>query len=251
MMINQIGPFLRYPLYLFRRPWPSRSQIILAAKRESLLHYGTTMEVEVKLRLPDSVSHQKLSSLLSPFHTKTLIQENVFFDGSNSELSSNLAVLRVRFSNDRNNDNSAYSVLSLKAKPVIADGISRIEEVEEPLDSTLARACVAEPWRLLSVDSSMIIRRVKEEYGVGEEGKGLVCLGGFRNVRGVYEWEGLKLEVDETSYDFGTCFEVECESGNPESAKRQIERFLEENGIGFSYSETSKFAIFRSRKLPS
>jgi adenylate cyclase class IV len=210
------------------------------------------MEVEVKLRLPDSASHQKLSSLLSPFHTKTLIQENVFFDGSNSELSSNLAVLRLRFSNVTNNStNNPYSVLSLKAKPVISGGISRVEEVEEPLDSTLARACIAEPWRLLSVDSSSIIRRVKEEFGVAERGKGLVCLGGFRNVRAVYEWQGLKLEVDETGYDFGTCYEVECESADPERVKLLIERFLEENGIGFSYSDTSKFAIFRSGKLPS
>lgn len=209
------------------------------------------MEVEVKLRLPDSASHQKLSSLLSPFHAKTLIQENIFFDGSNSELSSNFAVLRLRFSNLNNNNNNPHSVLSLKAKPVISDGISRVEEVEEPLDSTLARACIAEPWRLLSVDSSSIIRRVKEEFGVGERGKGLVCLGGFRNVRAVYEWQGLKLEVDETGYDFGTCYEVECESDDPQRVKRLIERLLEENGIGFSNSETSKFAIFRSGKLPS
>ncbi|XP_041014540.1 triphosphate tunnel metalloenzyme 3-like [Juglans microcarpa x Juglans regia] len=207
------------------------------------------MEVEVKLRLLDSVSHQKLSSFLSPFHTKTLIQENIFFDGSNSELSSNLAILRVRFS--RPNGHNPQTILSLKAKPVISDGIFRMEEVEEPLDPTLARACIAEPWRLLSVDSSAIIRRVKEEFGLGGRGKGLVCLGGFRNVRAVYEWQGLKLEVDETNYDFGTCYEVECESDDPERDKRLIEKLLEENGIGFSYSETSKFAVFRSGKLPS
>ncbi|KAG6728079.1 hypothetical protein I3842_02G155700 [Carya illinoinensis] len=207
------------------------------------------MEVEVKLRLLDSVSHEKLCSFLSPFHTKTLIQENIFFDGSNSELSSNLAILRVRFS--RANGHNPQTILSLKAKPVISDGISRMEEAEEPLDPTLARACIAEPWRLLSVDSSAIIRRVKEEFGLGGRGKGLVCLGGFRNVRAVYEWQGLKLEVDETNYDFGTCYEVECESDDPERDKRLIEKLLEENGIGFSYSETSKFTVFRSGKLPS
>lgn len=70
-------------------------------------------------------------------------------------------------------------------------------------------------------------------------------------MRAVYEWQGLKLEVDETGYDFGTCYEVECESDDPERVKRLIERLLEENGIGFSNSETSKFAIFRSGKLPS
>ena len=55
------------------------------------------MEVEVKVKRPDSTSHQKLSTILSSFYTKILLQENVFFDGSNSQLSSNLVVLRLRF----------------------------------------------------------------------------------------------------------------------------------------------------------
>lgn len=76
-----------------------------------------------------------------------------------------------------------------------------------------------------------------------------MCLGGFRNVRGVYEWKGLKIEVDESNYDFGTCYEVECESSNPERDKKILEKLLEENGIWFQYSEVLKFAIFRSGKL--
>lgn len=200
------------------------------------------MEVEVKLRLPDSATHQRLSDLLAPFHSKTLFQENVFFDGANAELSSNLAALRLRFY-----DENSHCVLSLKAKPLISEGISRIEEQEEPFDSAMGRACVAEPWRLLAVESSEILKRVREEFGVAG---GLVCLGGFRNVRTVYDWQGLKLELDETRYDFGTNYELECESLNPERDKRLLENFLNENGIGFSYSDLSKFAIFRSRKSP-
>ena len=202
------------------------------------------MEVEVKLRLPDSAAHQKLSDLLSPFHSKTLFQENVFFDGANAELSSKLAVLRLRFY-----DENSRCVLGLKAKPAIAGGVSRVEEQEEPFDPTLGRACVAEPWRLLAVDASEIMKRVREEYGVGEGG-GLVCLGGFRNVRAVYDWEGLKLELDETRFDFGTSYELECESLNPERDKELLERFLEKKGIPFRYSEVSKFETFRLRTLP-
>ncbi|TKY64921.1 Triphosphate tunel metalloenzyme 3 [Spatholobus suberectus] len=177
------------------------------------------MEVEIKLRLPDSATHQKLSNLLAPFHTKTLIQENIFFDGTNRELTSNLAVLRIRFYN------LEHCVLSLKAKPVISAGISRMEEHEEPFDPALARACIAEPWRLLSVDSSMILKRVRDEYRVGENG--VVCLGGFRNVRAVHQWKGLKLELDETNYDFGTSYELECESDDPERHKKLLEEFLQ------------------------
>ncbi|XP_050135944.1 triphosphate tunnel metalloenzyme 3-like [Malus sylvestris] len=202
------------------------------------------MEVEVKLRLPDAAAHQKLTDLLSPFHTQTLIQENIFFDGSNSELSSNLAILRLRFY-----DVDRRCVLCLKAKPVISDGVSRVLELEEPFDPVLGRVCVAEPWRLTAVDSSDILKRVREEYSVGG-GQGFVCLGGFRNVRGVYKWKGLKIEVDESIYDFGTCYELECESSNPDRDKQVLENLLEENGIRFRYSEVSKFAIFRSGKLP-
>lgn len=201
------------------------------------------MEVEVKLRLPDSASHQKLSDLLSPYHIKTFIQENIFFDGAKAQLTSNLAVLRIRFCN------LDTCVLSLKAKPIISDGIIRIEEHEEPFDAAIGRSCIADPWRLSRIESSEILRRVRDEYGMGQE-RDFVCLGGFRNVRGVYEWNGLKLEVDETNYDFGTSYEIECESSEPERAKKLLEEFLNQNGINYSYSQLSKFAVFQSRKLP-
>lgn len=201
----------------------------------------TEMEVEVKLRIPDATTHQRLSDLLAPFHIKTHLQENVFFDGSASELSSKRAVLRLRFY-----DGGSFCVVSLKAKAVIVDGVSRVEEDEEEIDSSIARACVSEPWRLGHIDSSRILKRVKEEFGCTD----FVCLGGFRNVRAVYEWEGLKLELDETQYDFGTSYEIECESADPEVAKKLLEAFLQKNGIPYKYSEVSKFAVFRSRKLP-
>ncbi|XP_075523436.1 triphosphate tunnel metalloenzyme 3-like [Primulina tabacum] len=203
------------------------------------------MEVEVKLRLLSSAAHEHLSTVLSPHHRQTHLQENIFFDGPNSELSSNLAALRLRFY-----DLDCRCILSLKSKPKISAGISRIEEQEEPFDPIIARQCAAEPWRLLRFDSSSdIIRRVKEEFEVTED-QGLVCLGGFRNVRAVYEWNGLKLELDETQYDFGTCYEIECETPEPEIAKNLLEGLLKSNGIEYKYSEVSKFATFRARKLP-
>ncbi|XP_047332250.1 triphosphate tunnel metalloenzyme 3-like [Impatiens glandulifera] len=200
------------------------------------------MEVEVKLRLLDAISHQKISNILSPFRSKVLLQENIFFDGTAAELSTNLAVLRLRF---YGGSVDSSCIVSLKAKPTISEGISRVEEDEEPIDPTIARASIAEPWRLLSVDSSRILKRVKDEYGIG----GLVCLGGFKNVRQVFIWNGLTIEIDETHYNFGTNYEIECESSDPENAKRLIEQLLKINGIRYSFSEFSKFAIFRSGKL--
>ncbi|KAJ0752038.1 putative triphosphatase [Helianthus annuus] len=97
------------------------------------------------------------------------------------------------------------------------------------------------------------MKRVKDEFFGGSDNNGelgLVCLGGFKNLRNVYEWKGLVIEVDETSFEFGTLYEIECESSEPEKAKELIEEFLKENGVGYSDSVASKFAIFRSGKLP-
>ncbi|KAL3625210.1 hypothetical protein CASFOL_030664 [Castilleja foliolosa] len=200
------------------------------------------MEVEVKLRLPNKHSHHKLLSLLSPFHAATHHQHNTFFDGSASELSSQRAVLRLRFHDEIH---SPKCFVTLKAKAVLENGVSRVEEDEEEVDPAAGRACLEDPQKLMSTDSR-VLRRVKEEFGV----KGFVGLGGFRNVRNVYEWNGVKLEVDEVKYEFGDMYEVECESFEPEKVKRMIEDFFKENGIDYSDSVMSKFAIFRAGKLP-
>ncbi|XP_031107765.1 triphosphate tunnel metalloenzyme 3 [Ipomoea triloba] len=202
------------------------------------------MEIEVKLRLPDADSHRKLLSLLTPFHIQTHHQRNTFFDGAAAELSSQRAVLRLRF---YENSESPKCVVSLKAKAVIVNGVSRVEEDEEELDPKTGYECVENPAKLAEVDSR-ILRRAKQEFQVGEAG--FVGLGGFRNVRNVYEWKGMKLEVDETMYDFGTLYEIECESTEPDKVKGMIEEFLKENGVEYSYSEKSKFATFRAGKLP-
>ncbi|XP_027067966.1 triphosphate tunnel metalloenzyme 3-like [Coffea arabica] len=201
------------------------------------------MEVEVKLRLPDSAAHRKVLSLLSPFHTKTHHQRNSFYDGAAGELSSRRAVLRLRF---YENSQPLKCFICLKAKAVIVDGVSRVEEDEEEVDFEVGLQCLEDATKLVDVDSR-VARRAREEFGVKA---GFVGLGGFRNVRNVYEWNGVKLEVDETVYDFGTCYEIECESSEPEKVKGMIEEFLKENEIEYSYSQVSKFATFRSGKLP-
>ncbi|PSS08408.1 Triphosphate tunel metalloenzyme 3 like [Actinidia chinensis var. chinensis] len=107
------------------------------------------MEIEVKLRLPDSAAHRSVLSLLSPFHrrTRTLRQHNTFFDGASSELSSRRAVLRLRFYDD----DDSKCVASLKAKALLVDGVSRVEEDEEEMDPLAGRQCVTAPSRLCGV----------------------------------------------------------------------------------------------------
>ncbi|RDX68208.1 Triphosphate tunel metalloenzyme 3, partial [Mucuna pruriens] len=191
------------------------------------------MEVEVKLRLAHAHAHHQVTTLLSPFHLLTHRQHNLFFDGTASELSACRAILRLRFYGD-----DERCVASLKARAVLVDGVSRVEEDEEDLNPAVGRDCVAEPGKLGAVESR-VLRRVREEFGVATE-KGFVGLGGFRNVRSVYDWKGLKLEVDETKFDFGTLYEIECESADPEGAKCVLEAFLKDNGVDYSYSTASK-----------
>ncbi|XP_021999230.1 triphosphate tunnel metalloenzyme 3 isoform X2 [Helianthus annuus] len=224
-------------------PW-IKNLLRLSFSSSSQISHKFPMEIEIKLRLPDSAAHQKLSDILSLYHTKTHLQQNLFFDTPQLTLATtHLAALRLRFY-----DLDTQSILSLKSKPKLSNGISRIEEIEHPLDPTLARACAAEPRRFSAVQGSGVLERVVGEFGVGLDE--LVCLGGFRNVRAVYIWNGLKVELDESEYEFGVCYEVECESDRPEEVKVMLEELLERNGIRFCYSKMSKFAVFRSGKLP-
>lgn len=201
------------------------------------------MEVEIKLRLPSAAAHQLLSDALVPFHLRTHLQENLFFDTTASDLSSALAALRIRFY-----DADAKCVLSLKARAKLVDGVSCVEEEEEEIDPSVGRTIVAEPAKMASlIAESKIVGRVKDEIGVNGE---FVCLGGFRNVRAVYQWEeGLILELDETQYGFGTSYEIECETAEPERVKVLLEGFLKEKGVPYEYSGASKFAVFRAGKL--
>lgn len=123
-----------------------------------------------------------------------------------------------------------------------------MEEDEEEIDAGLGGECVDSPWKLSDL-GSRVLKRVREEYGF-KDFQGFVCLGGFENVRNVYEWRGVTLEVDETKFGFGNCYEIECETEEPERAKSMIEEFLSANNIQFKDSDLTKFAVFRSGKLP-
>ncbi|KAJ0490981.1 putative triphosphatase [Helianthus annuus] len=205
-------------------PW-IKNLLRLSFSSSSQISHKFPMEIEIKLRLPDSAAHQKLSDILSLYHTKTHLQQNLFFDTPQLTLATtHLAALRLRFY-----DLDTQSILSLKSKPKLSNGISRIEEIEHPLDPTLARACAAEPRRFSAVQGSGVLERVVGEFGVGLDEL---------------------VELDESEYEFGVCYEVECESDRPEEVKVMLEELLERNGIRFCYSKMSKFAVFRSGKLP-
>ncbi|CAH8381651.1 unnamed protein product [Eruca vesicaria subsp. sativa] len=193
------------------------------------------MEVEVKLRLLTAAAHPRLTTLLTPFHLKTLHQRNLFFDTPTNDLFLRRAVLRLCFLHNATPPPPQRCVLSLKEKPTLANGISRVEKDEEEIDAGLAQECVDFSSRLSAL-GSRVLRRIREEYGFKDFG-GFVCLGGFDNVMNVYEWRGVQLEI-------------ECETEEPERVKTMIEEFLVLNKVEFKDSDMTKFAVFRSGKLP-
>jgi uncharacterized protein YjbK len=195
--------------------------------------------VEVKLRIADSASFSRLKLLLLPYFLKLHDQENYFFDGKEKELSSKRVVLRLRFY-----DVDSKAVLTCKGKQVLKDGVGRAAEEEEDVDPEKARAFLKDPESLLSHDSSLI-SKLREEFGL----TGLTSLGGFKNLRSVYKWKGYTLEIDETSYPWGTIFEIECETDAPEEMKHQLSDFLNLHSISFSDSTKSKFANFVDKTL--
>lgn len=117
-------------------------------------------------------------------------------------------------------------------------------QVEEDIDVALGRSCVTDPSQLVRSDCKLL-QHIVREYECDQ----FVCLGGFRNVRNVYNWENVQLELDETQYAFGTTYEIECETTDPERFRQLLGELLDKNGISYRYSTTSKFGIFRAGKI--
>ncbi|GLI68132.1 hypothetical protein VaNZ11_012451 [Volvox africanus] len=196
------------------------------------------MEIEIKIRLPDRAAYDKVAAALEQGRTASYAQANYFFDGPNRELNSRRVVLRLR---TYNGDEKA--TITLKGKQILENGIGRASEVEEGVDSTAAPRYLAEPTSMLQ--ELPLIKTTAEKFGL----ESLVSLGGFRNQRVCYTWEGHVLELDETAFDHGTLYEIECETNHPEILRDRLESFLSSLGVSYSYSQTSKFANFINKTL--
>lgn len=203
----------------------------------------------MKLRLPDKAAYDKVAALLEPGKRASYAQDNFFFDGDKRELESRRAVMRLRF---YNGDEKA--TITVKGKQLLVDGIGRASEVEEDVEPGLVKAARAQ-WLQepgLMVAASPLLQKLNAEWGIER----IVCLGGFSNHRTEYVWthggEGSKpltLELDATGYEWGTLYEIECETTEPEVVRDQLKAMLESQGIPYSYSATSKFANFINKTL--
>mmetsp|Transcript_45580 Transcript_45580/g.85106 ORF Transcript_45580/g.85106 Transcript_45580/m.85106 type:complete len:205 (+) Transcript_45580:307-921(+) len=200
------------------------------------------MEVEVKLSLPGAEAHSSVLAHLRRSHKllRVVQQEDFFFDGATKELSEKDVILRLRFFGD-----SEKCILTLKGKAVIEGGVSRAYEEEEEMSAHLGRQCVVHPDSIASLESALA-RKARADYGC----QGFVGLGGWTNTRTVFQWESDHLlEVDETRFAFGTAYEIECETAQPEVVRSKLESLLSSNSIPYAYSTHSKFHKFCEKNL--
>jgi adenylate cyclase class IV len=200
---------------------------------------GPGMEVEVKLRLPDSAAYATLSQTLIPCFKQAHEQQNYFF--TNDAMSAGRAVLRVRFF-----DGDKKAVITVKGKQVIEGGVGRASEEEEDVDPVLARSFLDNPQALAELDVP-VMAKLREQFDIANGS--LKPLGGFHNLRKVYRWRGFTLELDQTMYPWGTVHELECETEHPESLRESLEEYLKEIKVPYTYATKSKFANFIDKTL--
>ncbi|KAJ1569950.1 hypothetical protein HK096_008791 [Nowakowskiella sp. JEL0078] len=208
------------------------------------------MEVEVKIRLPSKIHYEKVSSIfkeqLKAQWLATELQENFFFDSEND-------LLRIE-SFDRieeSKESKRKNFAALKGNAIIADGISRTEEFECEIDNMLTNMIINDPSKIASEEANrhlIIAELLKRFPSIRSNSESLRILGSFKNTRERFEWDGLKVELDETKYDFGDAFEIEIECQEPEKVHAKLSNLLSNNNVEFCNSKRNKFAnmLFRS-----
>ncbi|KAI3630599.1 hypothetical protein MIR68_012034 [Amoeboaphelidium protococcarum] len=201
------------------------------------------MEIEVKLKLLDKAAHQRVIEHLTK-EAKPLgkeIQTNNFFDTEDNALQKVRNVMRIR-QKIKSGGSESY-VLTLKGNAVLENGVSRVEENEETLSSDEAKSLIEDPTQMISqatsTSKSALLKQIFEKFN---DQSGWKKVGSFKNERQKFQWKDYVLEVDETMFQHGTCYEIELEHVDAITAKSHLENWLTSHGIQYSYSKKNKYA---------
>eukprot|EP00761_Pharyngomonas_kirbyi_P010533 gb/GECH01010553.1/.p1 GENE.gb/GECH01010553.1/~~gb/GECH01010553.1/.p1 ORF type:complete len:198 (+),score=51.95 gb/GECH01010553.1/:1-594(+) len=190
------------------------------------------MEVEIKLRIDKEGYQTLLQSLGTPEAIHQ--QKNIYFDGSDKEITASKSMLRLRFLPDDNN----RCIATIKRKGRIESGVSRTAEDEQPCHSEEAQHAVEHPDRLLSIPGR-VFDILRSEFNP----RSMQCIGSLSNVRRVYPWRGHHIELDETQFPFGVEYGVELETEEPDRMGRELRAMLAEQGIWHEDARHSKFVM--------
>jgi uncharacterized protein YjbK len=193
-------------------------------------------EVEVKIQLLSKEDYDKFDKEIG---TPKVVQnqENVFFDGTQKEITSVKSIFRLRFFDDENKKERCF--LTHKGKSTLSQGVSSVEESEEEVDAQLARQAISDPNTMLQWKGELI-ELLRDMYKVN----GFVYLGGFKTLRKKYEFENHLIEFDQVQYSFGTNYEIEVETPDAHSFKPKLTQLLDNFNVKYQDSKRSKFANF-------
>jgi uncharacterized protein YjbK len=211
------------------------------------------MEVELKVRLGKE-SYIKLFNLLTKVGilVSTDLQSNYFLDSKN-ELEQKRITFRLRraIKTMPNKEQVTACTMTMKGKAKngvsnhgIFEGISRVEELEHSISILDFEQIIANPSSVTSFKYDLVPLVLEELTS-----RDIIITGQFENKRSHFKWNDLDLELDETSYPFGTAYELECEHPQPTKVKQLLEDLFRENGIDFGYSKRSKFGNMKAKQI--
>lgn len=165
------------------------------------------MEIEIKIRIPNEQEFIKLKNALKDCLVSTFEQKNYFIDTVDMALEAEWTVFRLR------HENSVWKA-AVKSKPKLENGISKVQEREKEISDIEAMEILRDP-QAVNQSEHVIVKEIKgkKEYKL---------VGSFETTRRTYHYDELKLELDETRYDFGVAYELECEHNNPEKTKLKM-----------------------------
>lgn len=166
----------------------------------------------MKIRLLTKLDYQRLISLLKGSQSNATYisnnhQINHFIDDKKLSFRKSRNVLRLRESKTTKNGSTAdIYTLTYKCNGNISNGISRIQELEEKITRDEFLNCLKDPFNglnelskkieFLNNGGGLIFDEVCEKETLSE-------IASFKNTREVFNWKGLCLEVDETTFPFG------------------------------------------------
>ena len=181
-----------------------------------------SMEIELKIRIFNAQNFQKVISLLKSLSNSTLkanlVQQNVFIDTKTLDLNAQRINFRLRKSVSRD---GTTCYLTMKGKNTagkhINNGILCVNELEQKITQSDFNEMCNDPNLIPNYEYDLV-----KELLDSTKSREFQKVGEFTNNRTVFDYDNLTLECDETTYEFGTAYEIEVEHAEPELAKQKL-----------------------------
>ena len=198
-------------------------------------------EIEIKLRLSSLEDYNKVRSFLgSPRSIENQI--NYYLDNHKDEFIKTKSTFRMRIVNGK----EAY--ITYKGKNQMIDGVSVSQEMEAAETIETVLACIEDRKNFITLNIlNNVFRHVLNLYK--NDPSEIKIIGHITTMRTIYEWNGHKLELDDSDYGFDKNYEIEIETGQPEIIKPALEEMLKKIGVSYNNSKANKFTNFVSGKI--